>query len=368
MSTTSDRNIQQAVAPADETTFKSYKDWECAVDRLSQVICLLDSERRVLRVNRAIESWGLKDVRQANGLDLHELLHADCSDDQCSLITWLNWAWLQLQAQEMISGDLWDSKLDRFINIRLVNITREREYCDANPTRSVLVTIEDIGAYKRAEQQQYNISVKLINAQEQERKRIALDLHDGIGQTLSAIKFNIEAEISHVSNKEPEDIKLGLKKIVVIMRSALEDLRRISMDLWPSMLDDLGIISTVQWLVREYQSHNPEIEWCLDLRLQESDIRQDLKITVFRMLQESLSNAMKYSNASRVAVKLDKYENRLRLVVEDNGHGFEIDEARKSSGIGLRSLQERADLTRGEIQIMSSDQGTQILVEWRADP
>jgi len=368
MSTSSDQKTQQVVAPVGETTFKSYKDWECAVDRISQVICLLDSERRVLRVNRAIESWGLKDVRQANGLDLHELLHADCSDKQCALITWLNWAWLQLQAQEIISGDLWDSKLDRFINIRLVNITREKEDCDANPTRSVLVTIEDIGAYKRAEKEQYNLSVKLITAQEQERKRIALDLHDGISQTLSAIKFNIEAEISHIVTKEPEEIRRGLKKIVVKMRSALEDLRRISMDLWPSMLDDLGIISTVQWLVREYQTHNPEIEWCLDLQLKESDIRQDLQITVFRILQEALSNAMKYSEASRVAVKLDKYENRLRLSVVDNGEGFDIEDARKSNGIGLRSLQERADLTRGEIQILSSDQGTQILAEWKADP
>lgn len=364
MGFSSDKKMPPGELPVNVTKFNSYKDWECAVDRLSQAICLLDSERHVLRVNRVIESWGLRDVRQANGLDLHELLHPDCTDSQCALVIWLNWAWLQLSAQEIIAGDLWDSRLDRFLNIRLVNISRDKESCDANPERAVLATIEDIGNYKRAETEQYNLSVNLIKAQEQERKRIALDLHDGISQTLSAIKFSLEAEITHVPNKQPADIQSGLKVIVHKMRGALEDLRRISMDLWPSMLDDLGIISTIQWLVRDYQAHSDDIQWDLDIQLREQDIREELKITVFRILQESMSNAMKYSNASRVGISLYKYDDRICLAVEDNGQGFDLEKARLREGIGLRSIQERVDLTRGKIQILPSDKGTRVFLEW----
>lgn len=366
MKLTNDEKAIHGKIPFADSKFISYKDWECAVDRLSQLICLLDRDRRVLRVNRVIETWGLNDVRRANGLDIHELLHPKCNDSECALMIWLSWAWLQLKAQETIAGDLWDSALDRYLNIRLVNISHDQESCNANPERAVLATVTDIGDYKRAENEQYNLSVKLINAQEQERKRIALDLHDGISQTLSAIKFNLEAEISSIDHKQTDEIQTGLKEVVTKMRGALEDVRRISMDLWPSMLDDLGFISTIHWLVREYQTQRTDIKWELDLQLEEQDIREDLKITVFRILQESLNNAMKYSKASQVEISIYTNKDKIYLAVEDNGQGFNIESARLLNGIGLRSMQERIDLTRGKLQILSSGEGTRIFAEWQA--
>lgn len=349
----------------DNTGQRSYKDWECAVDRLSQILCLLDREQRVLRVNRVIESWGLSDVRQANGLSLHALLHPDCQDPQCALVTWLNWAWQQLEVQEIVASDLWDSVLGRYLSIRIIRVTEQStESCDTGSTRAALVTIEDVGNYKKAETALHNLSVKLINAQENERKRIALELHDGISQSLSAIKFNLEAEISRINQQPREAHQQELQNLVQKMRDAMEELRRISMDLWPSMLDDLGIIATMNWFIRECKKSAPGIQWVVDIQLEEADVEEQLKITLFRILQEASNNACKHANASEVKIELSKKQNTVNLQIQDNGEGFDVGATHTQDGIGLRSMQERVSLTDGVINIKSSAAGTCINVSW----
>jgi len=161
----------------------------------------------------------------------------------------------------------------------------------------------------------------------------------------------------------------ALRESIPVIQATIEEVRRISMDLRPSILDDLGILATVSWFCREFQAVYTGIRVNATISLEENDIPERLKITIFRIIQEALNNTAKHSQADTVDVSLIKRDNAIELTVSDNGVGFDVQEAlqREDStrGMGLASMEERTDISGGCFSIDSvRGVGTLIMSTW----
>jgi signal transduction histidine kinase len=214
------------------------------------------------------------------------------------------------------------------------------------------------------------LSGQLLTAQEQERGRIARELHDGIGQSLSAIKFKIEDALGQMGKDVAESSVKSLNSLIPIIQSTVEEVRRITMDLRPSTLDDLGILATIGWFCREFQETYATVRIEKEIGLGESDIPESLKIVIYRVLQEALNNVAKHSGADSVTIFLTKRDNTLELTIEDNGCGFDLKEAfdidGSKRGFGLGSMKERTELSGGSFSLESiRRKGTTVQASWQ---
>jgi len=213
------------------------------------------------------------------------------------------------------------------------------------------------------------LSNQLLSAEEKERKRIARELHDGIGQALSAIKFSVENSIRQLRNEAEHPEVKSLEAVIPLTQKTIEEVRRIVKDLRPSILDDLGILATINWFCREFQGIYAGIRIKRDIGIQESDIPSSLKTVIYRILQEALNNVAKHSQADLIQLALEKSDSGIELKIQDNGVGFDLAKtiSLKSSqrGFGLASMRERAKLSGAAFALVSTvDKGTAIRVEW----
>ena len=218
---------------------------------------------------------------------------------------------------------------------------------------------------RRSERELSALSEKLLLAQEAERKRIALELHDGIGQSLSAIKFGVESALQACGENTPQQNGKYLQSVVDKLRDAINEVRSISMGLRPSMLDDLGLVATLGWFCREFECLYPPIRIEKRVGLEEFEIPDILKIVVFRIVQEALNNIGKHAGASAVSVELARTAGTLKLRIEDDGRGISSERFRVAKGLGLSSMKERAKLSSGHLTFDTShDTGTVVQVVW----
>ena len=214
------------------------------------------------------------------------------------------------------------------------------------------------------------LSTQLIQAGEKERQRISRELHDEVGQGLTAIKFSVENAQALIEKGNSSDSLASLNRVVHLIQNTMSEARNISVSLRPASIDQLGIIATISWFCREYQKTYTGIEIDQAINLQEERVPQPLKIIIYRVLQESLTNIAKHSNARNVSISLGTRNGRLNLSVEDDGNGFDI--ARidvhptMQNGFGLMSMRERVELSGGEFEVYSDvGEGTRISARWK---
>ena len=214
------------------------------------------------------------------------------------------------------------------------------------------------------------LSTQLIQAGEKERQRISRELHDEVGQGLTAIKFSVENAQDLIEKGNSSDSLASLNRVVHLIQNTMSEARNISVSLRPASIDQLGIIATISWFCREYQKTYTGIEIDQAINLQEERVPQPLKIIIYRVLQESLTNIAKHSNARNVSISLGTRNGRLNLSVEDDGNGFDI--ARidvhptMQNGFGLISMRERVELSGGEFEVYSDvGEGTRISARWK---
>jgi signal transduction histidine kinase len=213
------------------------------------------------------------------------------------------------------------------------------------------------------------LSSKLLSAQEEERKRIAGDLHDGIGQCLSAVKFMVETALDQLNQKVPESDLTSLKALVPLLQEASEEVRTIVMNLRPSILDDLGILATIGWFCRQFQAVYSYIRIEEEIQTAENQIPDSLKTIIFRILQEAMNNVAKHSRANRVYLLLRRRKQRIELVIRDNGRGFDsagiMSLTASEKGFGITGMKERTELSGGEFAIESEiNTGTTVRASW----
>src|SRR4051812_1106205 len=231
---------------------------------------------------------------------------------------------------------------------------------DGIPERMLGLAV-DITERKLAEQALAAMSRRVIQAQEQERVRIARELHDDINQRISMLAIDLNAFGQH-----PPESAAGLKNSFDEMALRLSDisgeLHAISHRLHSSKLEYLGIVAACKGFCKEAAEHKSvNIEFRADGI--PSAVPQDVSLTIFRVLQESLQNAIKHSGAQHLTVQLRGLAGELELVVQDDGQGFDVERAIASHGIGLVSMRERISLVKGAMSITSQPgAGTEVRV------
>ncbi|MGD9304007.1 MAG: PAS domain S-box protein [Desulfobacterales bacterium] len=228
--------------------------------------------------------------------------------------------------------------------------------------------VED--ALRRSDKELRILSNQLLSAEEKERKRIASELHDGIGQALSAIKFSVENVLREIDDHRGTFDSSSLKSVIPLTQKTIEEVRGIVKDLRPSILDDLGILATITWFCREFQNVYSNIRITKKIEITENDIPPPLKTIIYRLLQEALNNVSKHSQADQVYLSLHKQPDDIELLIKDNGRGFDLEKTisrvPSQRGFGLASMRERAELSGGRFDIQSKiGKGTTINVSWK---
>ena len=249
------------------------------------------------------------------------------------------------------------------------------EKSDLNPKlleRSIRYAIahaKTLAALRESEGQLRILSGKLLEAQENERKIIAQELHDSIGSSLTAIRYGLEEKLHRMGKESPAPEGISLEQIISIVRETIEETHRISSNLRPSALDDMGLLAAIRSTCRELKEVSEGIQIKTEISLQEEDVQEPLKIVIYRVLQEALNNVLKHGGADTVRVRLRKTERSLELSIRDNGQGF--DPAKKLAsegqmgGMGLVGMKERTELSNGTLEIASEKgKGTVIKAKW----
>jgi signal transduction histidine kinase len=221
---------------------------------------------------------------------------------------------------------------------------------------------EELG---KTREQLRDVSFKLLQAEETERKRIAQEIHDGVGQHWVIVKHRVETILKQLG----KEITAPLEDILPIIQVGIEETRRIQMNLRPALLDDLGILATISWFCREFQKANPVIHIETKIHIQENDMANPVKTVIYRVMQEAFNNISKHSKANFVNLTLQKEEDRIEFIIQDHGQGFDLNAAYslKSSekGLGLAGMKERTILSGGSMSIESTRGiGTTIRASW----
>ena len=383
-------NTEQSVLDLDlETILSAKNEWESCVDSLEhQAMIILDHELKVVRVNRTVEIWGWGSVTDVCGTHVLTLINPALENDTVNDL-------VQLDIQANTEWESHNSVTDRkyrfsFYPNRDIDSFHHDDSCyavllvsDITIKKLPLVNSNIINRRKKdlfdkdyrsdlavkTEKRMHQLAEQLINSQEDERKRVSSELHDGVGQILSALKFQIESVVSESNNTSKQRKNdVVLSNVLDNIKVALTDLRRISVDLRPSVIDDLGLLMALKWFVGEYIKVYKDVKVDLQLDVQESTLSDKNKNIIYRIIQEAMNNIAKHAHAENIFLQLTKSENGLLLRISDDGHGFDLDEVKKSEskGLGLKSMEERA-LDSGANFTMSSNpsSGTTIQIFWK---
>ena len=206
----------------------------------------------------------------------------------------------------------------------------------------------------------------MINAQEDERKRIARELHDEFGQTLTGLIMNVES-MENISLKENSPLKDKLEKAKGILSRALVDLRRLTLALRPSALDDLGLVAAIRsYHISYLTAAGIKAEFdCINFK---GRLEPAVETALFRIIQEATHNIVKHAQAGNVHITLEARDGKIITIIEDDGKGFNVNATLgsriDSQTMGLMSMEERTTSLGGSLAINSQiDVGTRIIIE-----
>jgi signal transduction histidine kinase len=200
---------------------------------------------------------------------------------------------------------------------------------------------------------------RLISAQEEERKRIARELHDGVGQALTSILVHIKV----LAQSQEPAIQVRMEELRQLVDETLADVRLLSRELRPSALDDLGLAAALERYVAEFSVRYPHLETDLHCTLPRR-LPPNIETSLYRVIQEAMTNTARHSNATSLSVVVNERAGAFHAIIEDNGAGFDVESTlRAGSSVGLHSMNERVELLNGKLAIESSGDGTTVYVE-----
>ena len=226
-----------------------------------------------------------------------------------------------------------------------------------NNTRAVCLIASDLSEMKRAEQalrasseQFRNLAAHLLSVREEERTRISREVHDELGQSLTAVKMDLAWLAGRLPQRNGEMLK-RIRATGQLADSIIQSIRRISTELRPPVLD-LGLAAAVEWQVQEFQARSGV--QCKARLLIREVVTSNVSTAMFRIFQETLTNVGRHAKATRVEVVLQKQQDRLVLLIHDNGRGFDLVDTSLSKSLGLLGMRERAAVLGGQVDISST--------------
>jgi PAS domain S-box-containing protein len=241
---------------------------------------------------------------------------------------------------------------------------------DTHEGTFVLATLTDPGERARAKraQQAHELARRLLAAEEAQRRRMAREIHDALGQALTSLKLDIEWLAAHLPD-EPADLHVRAIAMDDLAASTIEDVRRLSAELRPSILDDRGLLAAIRWQVGEFEKRSG-LPCSLALPAEAIDWTDERCTVAFRVLQESLTNVSRHAQARHVAVSLrTRPQGDALLEVQDDGRGISVEEAAGPGALGLLGMRERALLHDGTLSVTGvSGAGTTVALSLPCGP
>jgi signal transduction histidine kinase len=238
-------------------------------------------------------------------------------------------------------------------------------------TLVALLTTHRVASLERKQQQQRRqieetqsnlrkLSRRLVQAQEGERKALSRELHDEVGQTMTALGIEI-SNLQKLRNSDPEAFAARIEDAKQLNKKAMNVIRDLAMGLRPSMLDDLGLEPALSWQGREF-SRRTGVPASVQVTGALDELSDAQRTSIYRIVQEAFTNCARHARAKNVLVSVCAEENRIALVVQDDGIGF--DASARRSGLGLLGIQERVQDLDGSLKISSEkNKGTTLRVE-----
>ncbi|MEW8506015.1 MAG: sensor histidine kinase [Candidatus Thiodiazotropha sp.] len=206
--------------------------------------------------------------------------------------------------------------------------------------------------------------------EEAERKRLSRELHDGLGQLLTTIGLQVNQcingfEGNQDSGQPISKHKASLEQLSLLVQEAIGEVRSLCCAIRPAILDDLGILAAISWQCRQISRAAPELVMVTSFNIEEEQIPVAYRSAIYRIVQESLNNAVKYAQASRIRISLRLEDESIHLSIVDNGIGFDLSKIQQKLGIGLMSMRERAASIQGKLEIdTSSGTGVEIRAQF----
>jgi PAS domain S-box-containing protein len=226
---------------------------------------------------------------------------------------------------------------------------------NGKPTR-MIGCITDMTSAKRAQAELESsherlraLAAHLQAAREEERTRVAREIHDELGQALTGLKMDL-SWLRKKLPKEHDPLREKTDSMLALMDQTIQSVRRISTELRPGVLDDLGLTAAIEWQIQEFQKRTG-IKCQLAARLEDIDIDRPRSTALFRIFQETLTNIARHAHATRVRIKLQQHNGDVSLQVQDNGHGIPKNKLSDSRSLGILGMRERALLLGGEVTL-----------------
>ncbi|MBE9520418.1 MAG: PAS domain-containing protein, partial [Proteobacteria bacterium] len=232
-------------------------------------------------------------------------------------------------------------------------------YDKAGEVNGVCGISTDITAVKKAQDQLRRLSGAIMASQEKERSAIARELHDELGQVLTALRMDAVWMQEHLKESDPEIAERALTMCSLIDKT-IKDARSIAIRLRPGVLDDLGLVDALEWYMTDFENRSGIA--CIFEHGDTPELTDTIATAAYRICQEAMTNVARYSGANRISVVLETKEDVLSLSVRDDGKGFDIESLDESEGLGIAGMRERATLAGGSLDVISEPgTGTQVI-------
>ena len=336
--------------------------WQGVVDSLPSNVAILDESGIILYVNKAWRLFANEERLNSQGfgegknyLDFCRMLFGRNSAEVDAVAASLRQVMRKEVGEICLEFARPTPSKYQWCEMRLLRLDPP----NSRDKFKVLVLHREITAQKQAEERLQELRGRLIGAQEQERQRIARELHDELNQQMAMLSIELEQLGQHLP-ESAVDLRRRTRELWAHAHEIVSDVQRFSYRLHPSNLDTLGLVAAVKSLCREV-SERQVLDVEFFHRGMPGAIHKDVELCLFRIVQEALSNAIKHSGAQWAKVELIGSPEGIHLSITDSGVGFSLEDVREKSGLGLVSMQERLQLIGGELSIESQPgHGTRI--------
>lgn len=255
------------------------------------------------------------------------------------------------------------------IERRLVGLTRTIERAEHLVSQITVVMnylmsdLKQVGEALQDAKLKQDFGLKIIEAQEEERKRLSREIHDGPAQMMANVMMRSDLIERIYKEYGATEALAEVKNLKTMVRNALYEVRRIIYDLRPMALDDLGLVPTLKKYLQTIEEYHSTTSISYKNVGEEKRLPTKYEVALFRLVQESVQNVLKHANAKEIKVKLEMAQEQITVLVKDNGQGFNIDE-RKDESFGIIGMRERVELLGGKLSINSKiGKGTTVLIK-----